>query len=57
MDLFTDTVAASAKASNFSTSDTATDGDTDEPVTADYVRPTAVRSDYLDAGFAKLPPA
>jgi hypothetical protein len=51
MDLFTDTVAASAEAFALSNVDTAAAGDTVESTIADYVRPTAVKSDYLDVGF------
>lgn len=48
MDLFTDTVAASAEATT-SPQISAAHGET-----ADYMRPTAVKSDYLDAGLDPL---
>jgi len=48
MDLFTDTVAASAEASP---SDTANAGG---PEVADFIRPTAAQSDYLDGVLAAV---
>jgi len=48
MDLFIETVAASAEVSSFITTDPEALGNTMEPVVTDYVRPTAAQSDYLD---------
>ncbi|WP_198348414.1 hypothetical protein [Plantactinospora sp. KBS50] len=57
MELFIGTVDASAEAAAFPDPDTpATNvGDTTAPVIADYKRPTAVQSDYLDTAINPAP--
>ena len=57
MDLFIGTVAASAEATNFANPDASatTTSDNTEPGPADYIRPTAVASDYLDRTINPAP--
>jgi len=55
MDLFIGTVAASAEATTFPETPATAPGDTTEPVIANYKRPTAVSSDYLDTATNPTP--
>jgi hypothetical protein len=55
MKLFIGTVDASAEATTFADNPATVADDTTAPVIADYQRPTAVQSDYLDTAVNAAP--